>query len=215
MKASTLMEGLWQRGPEQGMAMEGWGASFGWANRRRRPPELPSRQREAARPNPVREKVEPVLAGLIGNVVAGLRAGDRPAVSVLDAGGRRWAPAYVLGSLQATPAWAADRTAFAEVVLDGSGRLVLGHAVTVAGSASRPMPVSCPSLAGPYEALIRGVRITNDSTGGAVFCTTAGVLMLAGASAPAVPLADYLNALAQTPPAVLRVDAWSWCRSLR
>lgn len=195
--------------------MEVLGASFGWTNRRRRPPGLPSRPGEPARSNRVREKVEPVLAGLIGNVVAGLRAVGRPPVSVLDGGGRHWAPAYVLGSLQATPAWPTERTAFAEVVLDGSGRLVLGHAITVAGSASRPIPVSCPSLAGPYEEFIRGVRITNDSTSGPVFCTTAGVLMLADASAPAVPLADYLNALTQTPPSVLRVDAWSWCRSLR
>lgn len=139
--------------------------------------------------------VEPVLAGLIGDVVAALQARGKAPIPVTDPGGRQWARAYVLGGLQAVhdsdPVWLAQ----AEVVLDGSGRMVLDHPVLVSGTPQHPLPVSCPSLATAYEQFIRQVMITNEPTGGRVYRTTDGVLMISETSSGTIPLNDYLNSL--------------------
>ena len=87
----------------------------------------------------LRARVEPRLAELVGTVVAFLRTAGVPPVPVTDPHGRHWAPAYILGTLDHnSPLAAADPTmAVAEVVVDGSGRLVRKHLVHVAGSPRR------------------------------------------------------------------------------
>lgn len=148
----------------------------------------------------LRMRVEPRLAELVGTVVASLRAAGAAPVPVSDPHGRHWAPAYVLGQLEpnGSVTGASADMAFAEVVVDGSGRLVRNHPVQVVGSAHRLLPVSCPSLADRYEQFILAVRIGEEPRGEGVVLTRHGDLMIAGPGPEPVALADYLNDLCRS-----------------
>lgn len=145
----------------------------------------------------LRMRVEPRLAELVGTVVASLRAAGLTPVPVIDPHGRHWAPAYVLGRLEHDGYLLEDasRMAFAEVVLDGSGRLVRNHPVQVVGSAQKLLPVSCPPLADRYEQFIRGVRIAEEPRGEGMVLTRHGDLMISGPGGDPLALADYLDGL--------------------
>jgi hypothetical protein len=118
-------------------------------------------------------------------------------VPVTDPRGRRWAPAYVLGKLEhdGPVLVGVSNVAVAEVVLDGSGRLVRYHPVQVTGSAHRLLSVSCSSLADRYEQFIHAVRIAEEPRGDAMVLTRHGDLLIAGPGGEPVALADYLNDL--------------------
>lgn len=148
----------------------------------------------------LRARVEPRLAELVGSVVASLRAAGLTPIPVTDTRGRHWAPAYVLGTLDhESPLAATDHNiAVAEVVVDGSGRLVRNHPVQVVGNAHRLLPVGCPCLADRYEEFIRLVRSAEEPCGDAMVLTRHGDLMIAGPGPEPVALADYLNTLALT-----------------
>ncbi|MBT8159662.1 MULTISPECIES: hypothetical protein [Arthrobacter] len=166
-----------------------------------------SRTAESGRresPGRLRAVVEPAVAGLVGAVVAELRAQGRTPLPVTDPAGRHWAPAYVLGTLH-VPA-RHDGHAVAELVIDGSGRMVLDHPVVVTGSRTHPLPVNCPSLADAYEHLITRITPGHDPAHGPVFLTTGGTLMIDAPVSGSIPLADYLNALIQ-PPVLFPDDA--------
>lgn len=142
-------------------------------------------------------QVEPRLAELVGTVVASLRVAGLSPIPVSDPHGRLWAPAYVLGRLEHDGHVLEDGSnlAVAEVVLDGSGRMVRNHPVQVTGGAHRLLPVSCPSLADRYEQFIHAVRIAEEPRGDAIVLTRHGDLMIAGPGGEPVALADYLNDL--------------------
>ena len=145
----------------------------------------------------VRMRVEPRLAELVGAIVASLRVAGQSPVPVTDPHGRHWAPAYVLGGLEhGSPLLKGDsRMAIAEVVLDGSGRLVRNHPVQVVGIAHRLIPVSCPSLAERYERFIGAVKMAEEPRGDEMVLTRHGDLMIRGPGGEPVALADYLNRL--------------------
>lgn len=147
----------------------------------------------------LRNRVEPRLAELVGTIVASLRAAGVSSVPVTDPHGRHWAPVYVLGSLMPDGgrAGSASRLAVAEVVLDGSGRMVRNHPVEVIGGSHRLMPVSCPSVADRYEQFINGVRLAEEPHGEDMVITRHGELLVAGPGREAVTLADYLDDLGQ------------------
>ncbi|WP_411374145.1 hypothetical protein ACLH0K_13910 [Arthrobacter sp. MPF02] len=147
----------------------------------------------------LRARVEPRLAELVGTIVASLRAAGLQPVPVTDPHGRHWAPAYVLGTLthdDSRPG-STPRLAVAEVVLDGSGRMVRNHPVEVVGGVHRLMPVSCPSLADRYEQFINAVRAAEEPRSGDMVLTRHGDLLIAAGSGP-VALADYLAGLCRT-----------------
>lgn len=141
--------------------------------------------------------VEPRVAELVGDTVASLRAAGMAAIPVTDPHGRSWAPAYVLGSLKndGPSTGRMARMAVAEIVLDGSGRLVRNHPVQVIGSANKLLPVSCPSLAERYEQFIRTARVAEEVRGDAMVLTRNWDLMLAGHGSEPVALAEYLSTL--------------------
>jgi hypothetical protein len=145
----------------------------------------------------LRMRVEPRLAELVGTIVASLRVAGLTPVPVTDPHGRLWAPAYILGRLEHSGSQReeASRTAVAEVVLDGSGRLVRNHPVQVIGSAPRLFPVSCPNLADRYEQFIGAVRVAEEPRGDDMVLTRHGDLVIAGPGGKPVALADYLNGL--------------------
>lgn len=145
----------------------------------------------------LRMRVEPRLAELVGNVVASLRVAGLTPVPVTDPHGRLWAPAYILGRLEhdGPQLEGASKIAVAEVVLDGSGRMVRNHPVQVIGSAHKLLAVSCPSLADPYEQFIRAVKVAEEPRGDAIVLTRHGDLKIVGHSGKPVVLADYLNDL--------------------
>lgn len=145
-------------------------------------------------------RFEPRLAELVGTVVATLRVAGRTPVPVHDSNGRQWAPAYILGRLEQDHAstGAASDTTVAEVVVDGSGRMVRNHPVQVIRGAHRLLPVSCPSLADRYEQFILAVRMGEEPSGDAMVLTRHGDLMIAGPGAEPVTLADYLNGLCRS-----------------
>jgi hypothetical protein len=148
----------------------------------------------------LRMRVEPRVAELVGDIVASLRVAGLPPIPVTDPHGRHWTPAYVLGSLeQGSPLLKRDsRMAIAEVVLDGSGRLVRDHPVQVVGNAHKLTPVSCPNLAERYEDFIRAVKIAEEPLGDAMIVTRHGDLMIGGPGGQPVGLADYLNSLSSS-----------------
>lgn len=156
----------------------------------------------------LRMRVEPRLAELVGTVVATLRVAGMTPVPVSDPHGRHWAPAYVLGRLeQDHPVTdAASSMAVAEVVLDGSGRMVRNHPVQVIRGAQRLLPVGCPSIADRYEQFISAVTIAEEPRGDAMVLTRHGDLVIAGQGMAPVALADYLNGLCH--PAVGRTVAF-------
>jgi hypothetical protein len=138
-------------------------------------------------------RAEPRLAQLVGTVVASLRVAGLSPVPVTDPHGRHWDPAYVLGSLE--PDKEDSTAAVAEVVLDGSGRMVRNHPVRVTGRGHRLIPISCPSLADGYERLVRAIRIAEEPRGDAMVLTRHGDLMITGPGSRPVALSDYLNDL--------------------
>ncbi|MUU70842.1 hypothetical protein [Pseudarthrobacter sp. GA104] len=148
----------------------------------------------------LRMRFEPRFAELVGGVVATLRVAGRTPVPVSDPHGRQWAPAYILGSLEQDHPLkaAASNTAVAEVVVDGSGRMVRNHPVQVIRGAHRLLPVSCPSLADRYEQFILAVRMGEEPRGDAMVLTRHGELMIAGPGQEPVALADYLNDLCRS-----------------
>ncbi|TLM84522.1 hypothetical protein FDW83_07330 [Pseudarthrobacter sp. NamE2] len=148
----------------------------------------------------LRTRVEPRLAELVGTIVASLRAAGLQPVPVTDPHGRHWAPAYVLGSLthDGGRSGSVPRLAVAEVVLDGSGRMVRNHPVEVIGGVHRLMPVSCPSLADRYEQFIDAVRAAEEPRGEDLVLTRHGDLVIAGPGNGPVALADYLGELGRT-----------------
>jgi hypothetical protein len=141
--------------------------------------------------------VEPRLAELVGATVASLRVAGLSPVPVTDPHGRHWAPAYVLGRLQHGSSLldGDSRMAIAEVVLDGSGRLVRNHPVQVVGNAHKLTAVSCPSLAEGYEQFIGAVKMAEEPRGDAMVLTRHGELMIGGSGGEPVALADYLTSL--------------------
>jgi hypothetical protein len=145
----------------------------------------------------VRMRVEPRLAELVGATVASLRVAGLSPVPVTDPSGRNWAPAYVLGGLErrSSQLKGDSRIAIAEVVLDGSGRLVRNHPVQVAGIAHKLIPLSCPSLAESYEDFIGAVKQAEEPRGNAMVLTRHGDLIISVPGAEPVALADYLNRL--------------------
>jgi hypothetical protein len=145
----------------------------------------------------LRMRVEPQLAELVGRRVASLRAAGLTPVPVTDPHGRHWAPAYVLGKLEHDGHLleGAFRMAAAEVVLDGSGRLVRNHPVQVVRSAQRLVPVCCPPLADRYEQFIHSVRVAEEPRGKELVLTRHGELMIAGPEGAPLALADYLDSL--------------------
>lgn len=145
----------------------------------------------------VRMRVEPRLAELVGAIVASLRVAGLSPVPVTDPHGRQWAPAYVLGGLEhGSPLLKGDPgMAIAEVVLDGSGRLVRNHPVQVAGIAHKLIPVSCPSLAERYEHFIGAVKVAEEPRDDAMVLTRHGDLIIGGPGGEPVALTDYLNRL--------------------
>ncbi len=145
----------------------------------------------------LRMRVEPQLAELVGSRVASLRAAGLTPVPVTDPHGRHWAPAYVLGMLEHDGHLleGAFRMAVAEVVLDGSGRLVRSHPVQVVRSAQRLLPVSCPPLADRYEQFIHSARVAEEPRGEELVLTRHGELMIAGPGGEPVTLAAYLDSL--------------------
>jgi hypothetical protein len=177
------------------------GDFFGRTFHRQPAAEANSRPAKAASAEQIRYLVEPQLAELVGSVVSTLRAAGRLPVPVTDPHGRHWAGAYILGRLrlddEELDGHGLERTAVAEVVLDGSGRMALNHAVQVTGTALHPVPVSCPSLEVNYERLIRRATIDDEPLDGPVFLTTAGQLMIAGPLPKTTPLAEYLDGLVQ------------------
>ncbi|MFE4837949.1 hypothetical protein ACFRAU_25110 [Arthrobacter sp. NPDC056691] len=148
----------------------------------------------------LRARVEPRLAELVGTVVASLRAAGLTPIAVTDPRGRRWPPAYVLGRLDHDSRLtdAGPNMAVAEIVLDGSGRLVRNHPVQVGGSPRRLLPVSCPSIADRYEQFILAARNAEEPRGDALAMTRHGDLIIAGPGQQTVPLADYLHDLARS-----------------
>ena len=148
----------------------------------------------------LRMRVEPRLAELVGTVVATLRVGGMTPVPVSDPHGRHWAPAYILGRLEHdhTSTDAASTMAVAEVVMDGSGRMVRNHPVQVIGGARRLLPVGCPSLADRYEQFILAVTMGEEPRGDAMVLTRDGDLMIAGQGMAPVALAAYLNDLCRS-----------------
>lgn len=147
----------------------------------------------------LRMRVEPRLAALVGTVVASLRAAGVPPVPVTDLHGRRWAPAYVLGKVEPDGrrpgAVSTNNMAVAEVVLDGSGRLVRNHPVQVVGGGNRLLPVSCPSLADRYEQFILAARTGEEARGEAVVLTRSGALLIAVPGPEILTLEEYLHRL--------------------
>lgn len=145
----------------------------------------------------LRMRVEPRLAELVGTVVASLRVAGLTPVPVTDPHGRFWAPAYILGRLEheGSQLEGSSKVAVAEVVVDGSGRMVRNHPVQVIGSAHKLLPVGCPSLADRYEQFIRAVKVAEEPRGDAIVLTRHGDLMIAGLSGEPLSLADYLNGL--------------------
>ncbi len=147
----------------------------------------------------LRLRVEPRLAELVGTVVASLRAAGLPSVPVTDPHGRRWAAAYILGRLETS--WplkvVSSITAVAEVVVDGSGRLVRNHPVQVLGSADSLLPVSCPNMADRYEQFIRAVKVADEPRGDAMVLTRHGDLLISapGRKPEPIALVDYLTDL--------------------
>lgn len=146
----------------------------------------------------LRMRVEPRLAELVGTVVASLRVAGLTPVPVLDPNGRRWAPAYVLGRLQHDQLDGDSRTAVAEVVLDGSGRMVRNHPVHIIRGAHRLLPASCPSLADRYEQFIRTIRFAEEPRGDVMVLTPNGDLMITAPGGEHVALAVYLNNLGRS-----------------
>lgn len=146
----------------------------------------------------LRVRVEPRLAELVGTAVASLRAAGQRPIEVTDPHGRNWAPAYVLGSLDHDSdnnLFPDGDAAVAEVVVDGSGRLVRNHPVQVLGRGHTVLPVSCPSLADRYEQFIQAARAAEEPRGDALVLTRHGVLMINGPGSNPVALADYLAQL--------------------
>jgi len=144
----------------------------------------------------LRMRVEPRLAELVGAAVASLRVAGLSPVRVTDPHGRQWAPAYVLGGLeQGSPLLKGSRMAVAEVVLDGSGRLVRNHPVEVVGNAHTLTPVSCPSLAERYEHFIEAVKMADQPRGDGLALTRHGDLLIGGPGGEPVALAEYLDRL--------------------
>lgn len=148
----------------------------------------------------LRMRFEPRFAELVGAVVATLRFAGKTPVPVSDPHGRQWAPAYVLGRLEqdSSSADAASNMALAEVVVDGSGRMVRNHPVQVIRGAHRLLPVSCPSLADRYEQFILAVKLGEEPRGDAMVLTRHGDLMIAGPGPAPIALADYLNDLCRS-----------------
>lgn len=155
---------------------------------------LPSPGRE------LRTRFEPRFAELVGAVVATLRVAGKTPVPVSDPHGRQWASAYILGRLEQEHPLAdsASTMAVAEVVLDGSGRMVRNHPVQVIRGAHRLLPVGCPSLADRYEEFILAVKLGEEPRGDAVVLTRHGELMIAGPGPAPIALADYLNNLCRS-----------------
>ncbi|AUZ33607.1 hypothetical protein C3B78_03375 [Arthrobacter sp. PGP41] len=148
----------------------------------------------------LRMRFEPRLAELVGTVVATLRVAGRTPVPVHDSNGRHWAPAYILGRLEQDHAstGAASDTAVAEVVVDGSGRMVRNHTVQVIRGAHRLTPISCPSLADRYEELILAVKMGEEPRGDAMVLTRHGDLLIVGPGQAPITLSDYLNDLCRS-----------------
>jgi hypothetical protein len=143
----------------------------------------------------LRAKVEPRLAELVGAVVASLRTAGIVPVPVTDPHGRQWAPAYILGTLANS---ADPGSANAEAVVDGSGRLVRNHPVEVVHAGHRPVPVSCPCLAEPYEQFILGAQFAEVPRGDAMVLTRHGDLIIGVPGQEPVALAEYLERLARS-----------------
>ena len=145
----------------------------------------------------LRMRFEPRFAELVGAVVATLRVAGKTPVPVSDPNGRQWAPAYILGRLEQDHplTGAASNMAVAEVVVDGSGRMVRNHPVQVIRGAHRLTPVGCPSLADRYEQFILAVKMGEEPRGDAMVLTRHGDLLIAGPGPAPVALADYLNDL--------------------
>jgi hypothetical protein len=148
----------------------------------------------------LRMRFEPRFAELVGAVVATLRVAGKMPVPVSDPNGRQWAPAYILGRLAQDHSLtgAASNMAVAEVVVDGSGRMVRNHPVQVIRGADRLTPVGCPSLADRYEQFILAVKMGEEPRGDAMVLTRHGDLVIAGPGPAPVALADYLNDLCRS-----------------
>lgn len=170
---------------------------LGWAFHRTRATASPVVDLLPLSGEQLRTRVEPEVAELVGSVVASLRVAGVSPVPVTDPHGRHWAPAYVLGRFERADHLLEDapQMAFAEVVLDGSGRLVRHHPVQVVGSAQRLLPVSCPPLADGYEQFIHGVRVAEEPRGEGMVVTPHGDFLIAGTGGNPVTLADYLENL--------------------
>ncbi|TNB75228.1 hypothetical protein FHJ30_04310 [Arthrobacter sp. BB-1] len=148
----------------------------------------------------LRTRFEPRFAELVGAVVATLRVAGKTPVPVSDPHGRQWAPAYILGRLEHEQDLtdAASSLAVAEVVVDGSGRMVRNHPVQVIRGAHKLLPVSCPSLADRYEQFILAVRMGEEPRGDAMVLTRHGDLMITGPGLAPIAVADYLNGLCRS-----------------
>ncbi|WP_426004121.1 hypothetical protein ACPFL9_17330 [Paenarthrobacter sp. NyZ202] len=150
--------------------------------------------------------VVPKLAEIVGGVVAMLREDGRSSLPVVDSrSSAPWPGVYVLGHI----AGADDDggTAFAEVAMDGSGRLALFQPLEVAARGSRLVPVSSSSLEGRYLKQVGEIRPTSERGAFPITLDRTGELMILPLWRPEytaeVPLRQYLYSLASEAGGVL------------
>ena len=159
---------------------------------------LPS---SAPPPRPAADSiVVPKLAEVVGGVVAMLRESGRTPVPVVDTGqSAGWPRVFVLGQL--SPKEHDAGTAFAEVALDGSGRLALFHEVQVAAHGSWVVPIGSSALEQRYRRQVGAIGTSREAQTFPIILDRGGELMIMPVWRPEymdeVPLSRYLYALAE------------------
>lgn len=143
--------------------------------------------------------VVPKLAEVVGGVVAVLRQSGRTPLPVVDGEGSGWPRVFVLGQL--SPREHDAGTAFAEVALDGSGRLALFHEIHVAAHGSWVVPVGSSALEDRYRRQVGAIEKSREARSFPITLDRGGELMILPVWRPEytdeVPLSRYLYALAE------------------